>query len=512
MTILSILLIIVGFVSLLYIVRKPLSELVKFIFDNFLKVIIERVGGWIEPFLRQIKNLWNSVEHKLTFSRVIASLLLTAVLALLCTVNYYLIYYGMELLLSSEEGTGALGFTPAGLFSLVLMLAELLVGFMVLESLGFTDLFEFHKLSKVKLLRILLIVLLLILIFAEVGIALYRNYQVAPAEKADTQFEKIMNKLPYGAVGALAFVIPAIIAVLGFVLRDLFLFIALVFLSIIYIPFFLLNILYIVIWNVITHIDDFLNYLIQIIVKPIEIIVNFILFILIKLKIIKPIASLLIISLLLLPSTCYSKKDQIPPRLIVVLLDNSGSFKNFRDKAIDHCLNFVDSMKGGDSFVLFLIDSESLKRDRPPHSFTIPKSKTTLITKDFKEIEDSVKEKNKNEILKIKEMKTSGYTDIWGALIRASQIINSKLYSQFQKFLLIYSDMQDTKQRGPTLPINLENVCVKIFYADINERTIKGVEFWKNKLLELKAKSLEVFTPDECEAMKDFNLKREERR
>jgi hypothetical protein len=512
MTLLQILLIIFGSMLLLYMLRKPISEFVKFIFDNFFAVILDKLGGWIENFLKYIKNQWDLVANKLSFSRLVTSVFLSLVLVLLCTSNYYLIYYGLEILLPSEEGTGALGFTPAGLFSLVIMLTELLIGFVVLETIGFTDLFNLDKFPKIKILRIIMFSVLAILILAEVALAVYRTSQTALIEKADTGFEKFMSSLSYWIVGAIAFVVPVLITVLGFVLRDLFLFIAIVLLSITYVLFFLLNLIFTVLKNIITHIDDILNAILHILTKPVELIVNFILFILVKLKIVKPIV-ILIISLPFLFSTISFGKDQKPqPKLIIVLLDNSGSFKNFRDKAIDHCLKFIDAMHGGDKFALFLIESESLKRNESPINFTIPPPKGTIPTIIERKQMDSTKKANKEKISKLKKRELSGHTDIWGALMRASQFINSNLYTKYQKFLLIYSDMQDTKQRGPKLSINFENVCVKIFYADINEQTVKAIEFWKNKLSEYKAISVQVFTPDDSETMTDFTIKCEEQK
>ncbi|MEM2074233.1 MAG: hypothetical protein QXO33_06765, partial [Nitrososphaeria archaeon] len=107
--------------------------------------------------------------------------------------------------------------------------------------------------------------------------------------------------------------------------------------------------------------------------------------------------------------------------------------------------------------------------------------------------------------ISIKKLPSSRYTDIAGAISRVSMIFNSDQYRNFQKFLLIYSDMRNNIKRK-LLDVNLRDVCVKILFADITEKTKGDIEYWKDILLKQGAKEVKVYTPDECEIQVDFGL------
>jgi len=155
---------------------------------------------------------------------------------------------------------------------------------------------------------------------------------------------------------------------------------------------------------------------------------------------------------------------------------------------------------------------KTVKRDKPPISFALPKSRTTSETRGFRQTVSEIKEGKKEEILRIRETKSSMYTKISGALIRASSLIKLNQFSKHQEFLLVCSDMHDTKGRGLSIPVDLQDVCVKVLYADVKEKTERGIEFWEIKLMQFKARTVELLTPDDCELMKDYTLSCDERR
>jgi len=188
------------------------------------------------------------------------------------------------------------------------------------------------------------------------------------------------------------------------------------------------------------------------------------------------------------------------------LLDNSGSFDKYLDQAIGHCINYINTLRGGDTFVLFLIDAWSLEQKELPVVLSLPESETTIETRKFRKNIKFLKKNAVEKLLNIKRRRRSKHTDIAGAISRASLFLNSNQFSKHKKFLLIYSDMQDTQGRKLIGLTSLNGVCVKILFADITEKTRAAIENWKRKILELGASKVEILTPDNCKVQKNFFL------
>ncbi len=497
---------ITAFLFFLYIIKTPFINLLKFICDNFIGKIFERVGEWIKPLSEKIVKARPSID----LYRLMGSIFLFVITLLLCIMNYYLIFYGMELLLPTEENINKIfGLTPAGLASVVMMLVEVALGFLILEVFGLTDLFKFHTFKKSTriALGIFLLFFFVLLVLGEIVIAVKRVYEVSEENTLTfTRIEKIFKTLPYVATIFITASIPILNALSAFSLRDVLLSILWIALTALYIILFIFNVFYEVILAIITHIDDFLDALIKLLTWPIELLVSGILYLLIKLKILKPVVSILLLALF--SHFCFSSQNiETHNKLIVVLMDNSGSFRDYIERALNHCIKYIDAMKAGDAFTLFLIDVDTLSRKEPPISFSLPKSPTTLPTREFRAKIKETKNAKKTEIIELKKRPRAKFTDIAGGISRASTFFSSQQFANYEKYLLMYSDMQDTRGRGIVGEVNLRNVCVKILYADITEKTKAGIEFWVRKLKNFGAKSIQVLTPDDCEVQANFTLK-----
>lgn len=517
----KIFLIISSFLLILYVLKEPIIKVIKFVCDSFIGEIFKKLGGWIEPLILTLKKVRDEFSSRLNLARIMGSLFLFFITVMLCVLNYHLIFYGMELLLPEERELGAFGFSPAGLASFVIMLAEVAIGFLFLEVLRVTDLFDWHKWTKTNrlIVGVFLIILFLLLVAVEVGSALKRIYEIQESSQDSiTGLERLMKELPYWVTGAFAFVIPCLNALSAFSLRDILLLIGFLTFTSLLIPLYILKVIYDKLYYLITHIDDFLEALLTVATFPVELFTGGILYFLIRIKVIRVIPILFII-ISLLSSSAISQNISHSYKLVIVLMDISGSFEQYRSRAVEHCLRYLDKASkrsrenpyvlwNGDSLILFPISSESLDRTKSPLvSLVLPVSKTTIETRTFREEKRQTLEETMEKIEKIKRIPSSRTTDIAGAISRIAEIFKSDQYINHQKFLLIYSDMQDTRGRELLKGVSLKDVCIKILYADINERTMNSIENWKKKFLELEAKEVKVYTPDECEVQVDFGFR-----
>ena len=501
------------FLFLLYVIKKPLKEFIKFICDDFIGEVILKIGGWIEPEVSELKKVRTEFTKRLEPKRVVGSAFLFMVTLLLCVLNYHLIYYGMELLLPSEKKLVTFGFTPAGLASMVIMLAEVTLGFLILEILKITDIFDWDKFKNRTrwIVGTIFVLTFLLLVGVEVGTAMKRIYEIQdPSQSSKIGLEKFMMGLPYWVTALLTIVIPFFNAFSAYSLRDIFLSLGAIIISIFIIILQILNILHKRLHFLITHLDDLLDIIIKILTWPIELIINGLLFIFIKLKLAKPslIIFVIIIPYIFLTTSCSKNitNETFSNKVLTVLLDNSGSFDKYLDQAIGHCINYINILRGGDTFVLFLIDAWSLEQKELPVVLSLPESETTIETRKFRENIKFLKKNAVEKLLNIKKRRRSKHTDIAGAISRASLFLNSNQFSKHKKFLLIYSDMQDTQGRKLIGLTSLNGVCVKILFADITEKTRAAIENWKRKILELGASKVEILTPDNCKVQKNFFL------
>ncbi|MBP6059265.1 MAG: hypothetical protein KA522_00645 [Candidatus Saccharicenans sp.] len=500
---------------LLYVIKRPLIDLIKFICDSLIGDIIFKIGEWIEPSISSIKAIKSDLIKRLSSAKIVGSLFLFAVTILLCILNYFLIFYGMELLLPNEKGVGFMGMSPAALASVILMLAEVTLGFLFFESLGMTTLLKLHKTTK-RLRNVLLggfIFLFILLVAVEIGIAMQRIYEFGDSAMAtSSKLESLMRGLPYGVTGLMTFVIPLLNAVSAYSLGDILPLAGALICTIFIMLLSLLNIIHKRLHYLITHIDDMLEKTIYVLTWPVELIVNGILYLLAKVGWLKKTIPvfLLVLSSLFLGISC--SKTQTPqeesPELVAILIDNSGSFDSYLEKSLEHSIKYLDSLKGGDVIAIFPIDAESLSRKEPPIYFAVPVPNTTFGSREYRRQVKEMKEEVIKKISDIKLKRRSSYTDIAGAISRVSGFLSSERFLNYNRYLLIYSDMQDTKGRDLLKGTQLKGVSVKILYTDLTEKTQKGIDDWKKKLLELGAKEVKIYTPDECETQTDFSLKR----
>jgi len=507
-------LIIVILLFLLYVIKRPLIELIKFICDSLIGDIFFKIGEWLEPSISSIKATKLELSRRLSSAKVLGSLFLFAVTLLLCTLNYFLIFYGMELLLPNEKGVGFMGMSPASLASVIIMLAEVALGFMLFEVRGTTTLLELHKINKRQQVVIFVVcfVVLVLLIGTEVAIALDRIYQSEGSNAAiASKFERFMGGLPYGITAVMTLAIPAVNTISAISLGDILPLVGVLICTVVIVLLSLLNIIHKRVHYFITHIDDMLEKTIYVLTWPIELIVNGILYLLARVGWIKKTIPLILVVISMFYSGVSCSKTQAPPtppKLIAILIDNSGSFDNYLEKSLRHSINYLNSLSGGDAMAIFLIDSESLSRKEPPVYFSMPVSKTTIESRQYRSQVKQMKEETVEKILNIKAKRRSSYTDIAGAISRVSSFLSSEQFLNYDKYLLIYSDMQDTKGRDLLSGSSLKEVSVRMLYVDLTEKTQKSVDVWKKKLLELGASEVKISTPDECETQTDFSLKK----
>ncbi len=199
------------------------------------------------------------------------------------------------------------------------------------------------------------------------------------------------------------------------------------------------------------------------------------------------------------------KKTGTRRTILVTLFDNSGSFDPYINPALDHVIRYVEVLHGNDVFVLFLIDRDSLDRKEPPIFLALPRSKTTLVTRKYRQKIVQYKSRAIEQINELRSRKRARSTDIAGGISRAAQFLQNNQYTSFRKLLFIYSDMQDTVHRQ-LLNAQLDDVCVKILFADYNEKTKIKKKKWSSTLKELGARGVEIWTPDNCIAQTEFKL------
>jgi len=422
----------------------------------------------------------------------------------------------MELLLPNEKGLGFMGISPASLASIIIMLAEVALGYLFFEANGMTTLLELHKINKRQkiILKVVCLAVLSILIATEIGIALKRIYESEGSTlAAASKLEMFMQRLPYGVTAAMTLAIPLVNAISAISLGDILPLFGVFICTVVIVLLSLLNIIHKRLHYFITHMDDMLEKTIYVLTWPIEIIVSGILYLLARVGWIKkatpfPLILLVLSSFYLGVSCTKTQAPPPPPKLIAVLIDNSGSFDNYLEKSLQNSINYLNSLTAGDALTVFLIDSESLSRKEPPVYFMMPASQTTIETRQYRSQVKKMKEEVAEKILNIRSKRRSSYTDIAGAISRVSTFLSSEQFLNYDKYLLIYSDMQDTKRRDLLSGSSLKGVSVRLLYVDLTEKTQKSVEAWKKKLLELGASEVKVLTPDECETQTDFSLKR----
>ncbi|MBI5409178.1 MAG: hypothetical protein HZA14_07420 [Nitrospirae bacterium] len=556
-----ILLAIVIALALFYVVERHFIQFITFFCDRLLKEMIEKVGGWIPTLSNFFHDKQKEMGSRLSLTHAIASLFIFLVAVLLVAANYTIIYYGMEILLSSSKESslpsvnvwGLSRFTTIGIISFTFLIMEFIIGFLILETLCITDLFGWSKHPKKKRLlgTIPLAILFALIVTLEVGLTLHRTYEVqegpidestqvedydqapvdqkiaknaassepAPSKKTDVKgasgkhWEDLLRTLPYWVTGGMAVLLPIITAAAAYGLQDMLLLLLWSVFTAFYIIFFLAGLAYDFILHVITNIDDFLKKLLSIALAPVDLLVSFIALLLIKLRVIRPVHMLVLIASLLLTQQMAfgqenSQEQGSQEKVVAVLFDNSGSFKNYIPRAINNCIRYIEPLEHGSSFVLFLIDKESLSNDHPPIVVRLPKSKTHLMTRKHREEVRKRKSAGISKIRAIEKENRARSTDLAGGIARAASFLQSPEYKSKKKVLLIFSDMIDTGGKAVLKGTTLSGVYVRVSYAEVNEKTQNIIKQWGRALSDLGAAKVEILTPDQSALSEDFNLER----
>jgi len=501
-------------ILLLYIVGDYLAKLIKFIFDDLLGKLIDTLRDWLRPITNFFESSQATIGARVDIFRVFGSLFLFAVAVGLSIVNYVLVYFGMELLIPGEVHLGILGFSAAALASISVVLLELALGFSLLELLGITDLLGWHDWASQRkwVFGIVVVLFLLFVIAAEAGIALYRLSQVGiHAAPRLEGVQLLISRLPYWVTFLLAIGVPLVTALSAFCLRDMLLIlgwlIVTVFLIICKVVGLLLDILH----SGITHIDDFLSAVLSVLTWPVEIVASFLVFVLVKLKVIP-----VFIILLFLLTGCPDKSAELGTssaraRFVVALMDNSGSFRTYFNRALANCKNYVDSLGFGDGFTLLLIDEESLRGDRPPFVETtwLPEAYTHIVPQQTRDQAASIRNGIKQRIDSAAGLRRGQATDLVGAIVRASRLLQQDT-TKYIRHLLVFSDMQDTRGRGLLNGTSLDRVHVRLLFVDVTDiATQRNAEAWRSKLKELGAAEVLILNPDQSEGLRQFSLSRQ---
>lgn len=498
----------------LYIIREYLIKLLTFIFDQFFGRIIDAFMKWLDPVTSFFLNSQSILGGRIDIFRLLGSLFLFALTIGLSVVNYVLVFFGMELLIPGEIHLGAAGFSAAALASISVVLLELALGFILLELLGITDLLGWHSWPpRTKwILGIAAGVFLLMVIAGEAGVALYRIYQVGVEEPGQLQgISRLMSQMPYWVTFLFAIGVPVVTAISAFSLRDMLLIVGWVAVTIPLVVCKILQLLLQVIHSIITHIDDFLTAILMVLTWPIEILVSFIVFILVKLRVVPVV--ILFVFLLLQAAACVERADLAANpgsknRFVVVLMDNSGSFRSYISRAVTNCGRYVDSLSYGDAFTLLLIDAESLRGDKPPYVETtwLPIAQTHIVRKDVRAHSAAIKDSIKRKVESITSLPRARATDLFGAIVRAAKLL-AQDSTKFSRHLLIFSDMQDTQGQGLLQGTTLSDVHVRLLFVDVpSEKARRNVESWQKKLAELGAAEVLVYNPDQSETIRTYSL------
>jgi len=497
-----------------YIIRDYLVKLVTFFCDQVLGKIIDSFINWLKPVTGFFETSQTTIGTRIDIFRAVGSLFLFLITVGLAVVNYVLIYFGMELLVPGEVHLGALGLSGATLASIMFVLTELVLGFVILELIGITDLLGWHTWpsSRKWFIGALASICLLMVIAAEVGVALYRIYQVGVEDIAKHQgFARFMSQMPYWVTFLVAVGVPVVTALSAFSLRDVLLILGWLLSTIFLVVCKVFALLLDTLHSIITHIDDVLSAAISVITWPVEVFVSFIVFVMVKLKAVRVLVVFLLFGLNCFACNEGSNNAQKPttrPRFVVVLMDNSGSFTTFLNRALRNCQRYIDSLGNGDGFTLLLIDAESLKGNTPPLIATtwLPEAHTHIVPRNIRERTIAVKDSLKAKVDSLGRLPRARYTDLVGAIVRASNLLRQDTV-RYARHLIIFSDMQDTRGREMLRGTTLSGVYVRLLFVDvIDQATQRNFEMWKKTLQELGAREVLALTPDQSESIKDYTL------
>ncbi|MDZ7337599.1 MAG: hypothetical protein ONB30_03580 [candidate division KSB1 bacterium] len=495
----------------LYVVREYLVEVIKFLCDNLLGKILQALRDWIEAGRKALADEQKDLGKRIETKRLLGSLFLFVLAVAFAAANYALILFGLELLLPVEQKIGFIGVSAASLASIVVILVEMTLGFLLLETLGVTDLFEWHnwpRRNRVVMFCVLITVLATI-IGVEVGIALYRVSEVIGSELGQQGFAGFVSKLPYWVTVLLAAGVPVATAISAYSLRDVLLLLGWTFLSILRLLAEVLGLVFSIVYELITHIDDFFSTLIRVLTYVVEVVAAFVVLILVKAKAI-PAAALLAFFLVI--QACRIGGDKAPApksKIVVAIIDNSGSFDPYLRRAVAACKRYIDELSLGDGFGAFLIERESLGGTRPPFiplMWLSQRSETHITPRRMVHQAAAARDSLKKSLETILALKRAERTDLNGAMARAATLLSSFDSTRYAKHLLVFSDMKDNVGKE-MLGANLAGVEVRLLFVDVvDEPTRRNCNHWVQTLHTLGACNISVFNPDQSESQISFAL------
>lgn len=227
-----------------------------------------------------------------------------------------------------------------------------------------------------------------------------------------------------------------------------------------------------------------------------------------------PLAHLLlcVVAVIVCCQGCSTRQAAQPPKVVFVAIDKSGSF-DYLSAAKNHAASLVDELQPGDVIIVGTITNNSFSDASviscPRHLPRPTKRHDPALRQRFADTKAEIIE----AIERIDDSKCRG-TDLWGMLYYASRKLTyeeadiKKILKQqnkpeqVEKYLVVYSDMEDTVNREQR-ELDLAGATVKALFVSHPEGSITGDEskraFWRNTLNKSGAKVVSLVDPSDSE-------------
>jgi hypothetical protein len=118
--------------------------------------------------------------------------------------------------------------------------------------------------------------------------------------------------------------------------------------------------------------------------------------------------------------------------------------------------------------------------------------------KRYRKMQKAINKLKKKAVSRLLSLKpeSAPFTDIYGAVIRASEILSN--YKDHRKFLILATDLKDNLHRKGTASLENITVIIILFEADSDPlRTQQRVNKWREYFIQNKAKQVVIITPSE---------------
>lgn len=204
---------------------------------------------------------------------------------------------------------------------------------------------------------------------------------------------------------------------------------------------------------------------------------------------------LLTIFIILSAFACFQGCTEDRGRVIVAMLDNTGSFTSEKDNALNKLDEIIDELELGDEFYFVLIGEKSFS-DRRLVYLKSDGSEASIESKmHFYKRKDEIK----TDILQMINVNKSTRTDVAGSLDRVQTIINKKDRKGFSKYLLIFSDLSDNTSIELS-GLSLDSVHVLVLFASSDKADYNTaqnqIDRWNQYFQNSRASSVEILTHD----------------